>query len=85
MDNSMDMEFICDNANGPGNKFTAGKTLSMADLMHYEIQSSRWASYISWNWAQELSARYFAKKVKRKYRRYIATRIMMNRVKNQNQ
>ena len=39
-------------------------------LLEYEIRSSWWASYIGWDWGKELSGRYFANKVTRKYKRY---------------
>jgi len=39
-------------------------------FMEYEIRSSRWAKLISWDWLQELSAHYFAKKTLRKFNRY---------------
>lgn len=41
-------------------------------LLDYEIASSWWASWISNPWLQELTARYFAWKVGRKYRRFKA-------------
>jgi len=39
-------------------------------FLDYEISSSWWASWIGWNWGQELAGKYFAWKVKRKYARY---------------
>ena len=40
------------------------------EILKYEINSSWWVGYVSWNWAQDLTAKYFSWKVKRKYRRY---------------
>ena len=39
-------------------------------ILDYEIRSSRWASYISWMWGQNMAGDYFAWKVHRKYKRY---------------
>jgi hypothetical protein len=39
---------------------------SLSVFLDYEIRSSWWASWIGWNWGQELSGSYFAWKVKRK-------------------
>lgn len=51
-------------------------------FLDYEIKSSWWASWISWNWAQELSAMYFAWKTKRKYSRYLHSKFLEERIKN---
>lgn len=53
----------------------ATQKYSMRDFLDYEIRSSWWASSISWNWAQDLAGRYFAWKVKRKYSRYVISKI----------
>ncbi len=44
--------------------------MSIEHLMLYEISSSWWARGISNDWLQNLAARYFAWKTKRKYARY---------------
>lgn len=54
-------------------------------FLDYEIRSSWWALWISWNWGQELSARYFAWKVTRKYARYRQSKIREKRIKNYQQ
>lgn len=51
-------------------------------FLDYEIRSTWWASWIGWNWGQEISGRYFAWKVKRKYGRYLLSKEMEKRVKN---
>lgn len=38
-------------------------------LIEYEVKSSWWTKYISFDWMQELAARYFAWKVERKIAR----------------
>lgn len=43
----------------------------MVEFVKYEIYSSWWASFIWWEWGQELSSRYFAWKTNRKYDRYL--------------
>ena len=43
---------------------------SLSVFLDYEIRSSCWAGWIGWNWGQEISGKYFAWKVKRKYARY---------------
>ncbi len=50
--------------------------------LDYEIRSSWWASFIFWDWGQDLSARYFAWKVNRKMRRYRSNKEMEQRVLN---
>ena len=41
-------------------------------LLQYEIRSSWWASLVSWNWAQNIAACWFARKVRVKFGRYSA-------------
>jgi hypothetical protein len=43
---------------------------SLSIFLDYEIRSSWWASWIGWDWGQELSGKYFAWKTSRKYARY---------------
>lgn len=45
--------------------------MNKKELLLYEIASSWWACYISWNWVQELAAKYFVWKVERKYNRWL--------------
>jgi len=40
-------------------------------FVDYEVRASWWVQWVSWAWLQHLAARYFAWKVKRKYRRYL--------------
>jgi hypothetical protein len=49
-------------------------------FLDYEIRSSWWASWIGWNWLQELSGKYFAWKVKRKYARYEQSKMWQQRI-----
>ncbi len=51
-------------------------------FLDYEIRSSWWASWIGWNWGQELAGKYFAWKVKRKYARYNQSKAWEQRIKN---
>lgn len=37
----------------------------------YEIKSSLWCKFISWEYAQKIAAKYFVWKTKRKYFRYL--------------
>lgn len=52
---------------------------SLRLFLDYEIRSSWWASWIGWNWGQELSGRYMAWKVKRKYARYKLSKVWEQR------
>jgi hypothetical protein len=49
-------------------------------FLDYEIRSSWWASWIGWNWLQELSGKYFAWKVRRKYARYEQSKMWQQRI-----
>ena len=62
------------------NRMLADSSLSV--FLDYEIRSSWWASWIGWSWGQELSGRYFAWKVKRKYARYKQSKVWEQRIKN---
>lgn len=50
--------------------FLGHSVASLEAVLDYEIAGSWWAKLVSWNWAQELAASYFARKVARKYARY---------------
>jgi hypothetical protein len=39
-------------------------------FIDYEVISSWWASWIWWDWGQEISGKYFLWKAKRKYAKY---------------
>lgn len=39
-------------------------------LVNYEIRSSRWVGYISFEWAQRLVSMYYLRKVRRRYKRF---------------
>lgn len=58
----------------------SGSSLSV--FLDYEIRSSWWASWIGWDWGQELSGRYFAWKASRKYARYKQSKMWEQRIKN---
>ena len=55
---------------------------SLSVFVDYEIRSSWWASWIGWNWGQELAAKYFAWKTSRKYARYKQSKMWEQRIKN---
>ena len=55
---------------------------SLSVLLDYEIRSSWWASWIGWNWGQELSGKYFAWKTSRKYARYKQSKMWEKRINN---
>ena len=57
--------------------------LSMQEVLNYEIHSHWLASWIGFEWGQDLMARYFAWKVRRKYNRYIISLEERNRVLNE--
>ncbi len=45
--------------------------LPIMRFLDYEIRSSWWAKFISFNLGQDLSANYFAWKTRKKYKRYL--------------
>lgn len=47
--------------------------LSMQEVLNYEIHSHWLASWIGFEWGQELLGTYFAWKVRRKYNRYLVS------------
>lgn len=49
--------------------------MSRSEILDYEIRASWWAPSVSHPWLQELTGRYFAWKVKRKYGRWMLSRI----------
>lgn len=44
---------------------------NLQEIVNYQIYSSRWASYISQGWLQELSGKYYARKCTRRHLRYL--------------
>lgn len=46
--------------------------ITLPETLNYEIQSSKLASRVSWNWAQSVLGWWFARKVQRKWGRYKA-------------
>lgn len=44
--------------------------LKQNELLRYEVVSSWWACYVSFPLGQKLVGKYFAWKIRRKYRRY---------------
>lgn len=63
-----------------GQAVVSGSSLSV--FLDYEIRSSWWASWISWDFGQELSGKYFAWKTSRKYARYKQSKMWERRIKN---
>jgi hypothetical protein len=56
--------------------------LSMQEVLNYEIHSHWLASWIGFEWGQELMGKYFAWKVRRKYNRYLVSLEERKRVLN---
>lgn len=54
--------------------------ISINQALRYEVSGSWWANLISNNFLQDLSARYFAWKVKLKYVRYQKWRSVRNKM-----
>ena len=46
-------------------------------FLNYEVRSCWWAGLVWWDYGQELVAKYFAWKVKRKYEQYRKNHIML--------
>jgi hypothetical protein len=55
---------------------------SLSAFLDYEIRSSWWASWIGFDYGQELAGKYFAWKAKRKYNRYLKSKMWERRIKN---
>jgi hypothetical protein len=51
-------------------EYFKARKLSMVEILNYEVRSSRVTSLISNDYLQKLLGKYYAAKVKRKYRRY---------------
>ena len=68
--------------NEPSCLGTAISRLSMKQILEYECHSHWLASWISFNWGQELIGWYIARKVARKYKRYLYSLESRNRLKN---
>lgn len=56
--------------------------LSMQEVLNYEIHSHWLAGWIDCEWGQDLMAKYFAWKVRRKYNRYLISLEERKRVLN---
>ena len=56
--------------------------LSMQEVLYYEIHSHWLASWIGFEWGQNLMGKYFAWKVRRKYNRYLVSLEERKRVLN---
>lgn len=52
-----------------------------AGAREYEIKGSCWASWVPWDWAQNLAARWFCWKTRRKWTRYARMTIEMSKRK----
>ena len=55
--------------------------IPMSVFLDYELRSSLWASWIGWDWAQNISAKYFVWKVLRKYARYKKSKYIEQSIK----
>ena len=55
---------------------------TIKDFLDYEIRAHWLASWVSFDWGQELLGRYFARKVKRKYNRYLRSKQWVQKIKN---
>lgn len=56
--------------------------IKLDDILDYEIRSSIWACYISNEFLQKLSGKYFAWKCLRKYKRYKNSMELKQLIKN---
>ena len=56
--------------------------LSMNDILLYEVHSNWLTSWIGFSWGQEIMGWYIAKKVNRKYKRYLYSLECRKRVFN---
>lgn len=56
--------------------------LSLQEVLNYEIHSHWLASWIGFEWGQDLMGKYFAWKVRRKYNRYLVSLEERKRVLN---
>lgn len=45
--------------------------MTIREALSYEIDASPWASYMTWGWARDLTSRWFAFKVRRKWARHV--------------
>lgn len=45
--------------------------ITLHDAVEYELRGSWWASWVFWGWGQELTARYFVWKARKKHTRYV--------------
>lgn len=57
--------------------------VTIREILDYEIMASWWTQFISWEWAQNIVAKYFAWKVQRKYGRYVKFVEMRQRLKQE--
>ena len=55
-------------------------TITHVEALDYEVQSSLWAGWVSWKWGQELAAKYYAAKVKRKVGRINARKARLQEI-----
>ena len=51
-------------------------------ILEYEIHSSWFAGCISFSWGQNLVSKYFSRKVRKKYKRYLASTENRNSILN---
>lgn len=50
-------------------------------FLEYEIAGSYFTGFISSNWIQEIMGKYFAWKVKRKFKQYLKFKDLQNKIK----
>ena len=58
------------------------RKFTIFECLDYEINSSWWAKDLDYEWMREFSGRYFAWKVKRKYKRYLFNYTVKQDIKN---
>lgn len=56
------------------------KILTNQQILYYEVMTSFWVEYLTWQPLQNLAARYYARKVNRKYARYLRAVALTNRL-----
>lgn len=58
------------------------KNIPFIVFLEYEIRSNLWTPWISWGWLQHIIAWYFAKKTRRKYKRYVKSILLEEKIRS---
>jgi hypothetical protein len=54
------------------------ETQTLYNYVDYEVRGSWWVQWLGWHWLQEISAAYFARKTKRKFKRFLESKAYFN-------